>query len=529
MAPFRLAAVLLACAALAVAEVRRAGLFIGVDRGLEGEKPLRYAAGDARAMAAAFRRGGTFAPEDVRLLANASLDQVRQGLAAFEERLRALRGSGVETMAVLYYSGHGSAEGLHVEGRILPRAELLERFTGLGSDLKILILDACESGDFLREKGMRVLAPGDTIHAESLASKGSILLSSSAKGENAQESEEYKGSVFTHHFVNGMRGLADYDGDGRIRLMEVFDYARVATRRERIQGRGGGQNPGFDFDLSGETDPVLARLGGEGRLVRLARMPSVPLEIYNARTMDLEGKIWLTGRDTASMELPAGRYVLSYPGKEGGRLLELDMTWRKEAGISPEQFARKSATLLGAKGGGPLRLRFHGLETSFRRLAPFGSPWMGSMSYVRRTYWLKQSLGLGFARSGFSAASAPLRNELDILGLSYSLATPLLRGMRGQAFAGAEGSWSLVRQRVRDGRFPETPVGPDGRPIDPVRRSEADFFRGALPLEAELYFPFGFWLSATAAPAAYAYRDGPGGGWTLEPGLEPGLALGFQF
>ncbi|HKP98300.1 MAG TPA: caspase family protein [Fibrobacteria bacterium] len=114
----------LACAASA--EVQRIAVFVGEDRGLEDERPLRYASRDAKEMAEAFRRAGTFDEDRVYLLLNPSLEKIKSSLQEVKGRVRELRKAGTETLVMIYYSGHGSSEGLHVQANLYRLAAPVE-------------------------------------------------------------------------------------------------------------------------------------------------------------------------------------------------------------------------------------------------------------------------------------------------------------------------------------------------------------------------------------------------------------------
>ena len=60
--------------------------------------------------------------------------------------------------------------------------ELKSLFDNLGADMQVLILDACESGDFLRAKGGVIKSRVEVKATDELDSKGTIILSSSAVG-----------------------------------------------------------------------------------------------------------------------------------------------------------------------------------------------------------------------------------------------------------------------------------------------------------------------------------------------------------
>ena len=56
-------------------------------------------------------------------------------------------------------------------------------------------------------------------------------LAATAASEDAQESDELRGSFFTHYLVSGLLGAADEDGDGAVTLAEAYDHAYAATLR----------------------------------------------------------------------------------------------------------------------------------------------------------------------------------------------------------------------------------------------------------------------------------------------------------
>jgi hypothetical protein len=527
---FRCAAALMCLGwAWASAEVQRIALFVGEDRGLEEERPLRYASRDAKEMAEAFRRAGTFDEDRVYVLVNPTLDKIKSSLEEIRGRVAELRRAGTESLVMLYYSGHGSAEGLHIQGKIFSKEDFTQYVGSLESNLKILILDACESGDFLRSKGGRLVEAPKVVKIDRLESKGTIMISSSSRGEMAQESEDYRGAVFTHHFLNGLRGLADYDGDRSIRLMEAFDYARVSTKREEIQGQVAQQNPGFDFDMIGESDPVVARIGGQQSQLLLRHMPSGPMEIYNGNSMELECRIWLTGQDSLRFSLPASKYVLAYRDRNVNRIAEVDLTWQRTVRVSPDGFRTKGKSLLNEKGGRILDMHYNGVQLSARRASMFTDLNISQAEYVFRGYWAKQTLGFSYAQTVLGSKSTGLENAIRMGGLGYSLETPVLRGARGQVLLGAQASYHWVFQTVKDHRFGGSPVVVDGAPLDTRRESTANLIRLTLPLEGEIFFPYRFWLSATVAGAYYGYGFHGASSSFAHWGVEPALSLGHQF
>ena len=92
--------------------------------------------------------------------------------------------------------------------------------------MRILVIDSCRSGAVTRVKGGRPAPPillGDT---QELDGEGVIVLTASAAGEDAQESDQLGGSFFTHYLLSGLRGAADDNGDQVVTVAEAFSYTR---------------------------------------------------------------------------------------------------------------------------------------------------------------------------------------------------------------------------------------------------------------------------------------------------------------
>jgi hypothetical protein len=505
---------------------RGIAVFVGVDHGLAEERPLRYASRDAEAMAGVIRELGPFGKDDIHLLTNPTLEDFRSALKEVRGRVEELRKQGVQSLVLLYYSGHGSTEGLHVRGRNFPRTEVNALVESLASDLKILILDACESGDFLRRKGAALLPDREIVKEDGLGSRGIIVLSSSSRGEAAQESEDYRGAVFSHHLENGLRGMADYNSDGQVTLMESFEYARAATRNEEIMGQSRRQNPSFDFDIVGESDPVLTRPERRTARIVFREMPPVPLEIFNAQSQEMERRVWLTGKPRSEFSMPSGKYLLRYPEKEGYRVASLDMTWSREAAIRPVDFRSRPKTLLQSKGGKGFDLNVHGAQVSARMDLPLETPLFG-IEYVYRGWPLKQILGLGYGRK--SGGMPGIAVETQAFRLGYSILRPVLASRNGQIAMGAEAAWQRLRQEARDHRFGDSAIMAGGEPVRTRWVSWADIWSAGAPVEVEIFLPGRFWIGASARAEAYRYRERVSARYRTRYRVEPALILGRQF
>src|SRR5204863_443943 len=129
--------------------------------------------------------------------------------------------------------------------------ELEQLVRGSAASFRLLILDACRSGALTRVKGGTPIPPFEIQLGERVAGEGAVFLTSSSASEDSQESDEIKGSFFTHALVSGLLGAADANSDGRVTLDETYRYAYDATLRASSRSLAGVQHPTFEYDVRG--------------------------------------------------------------------------------------------------------------------------------------------------------------------------------------------------------------------------------------------------------------------------------------
>lgn len=254
------AAVLAALPALAAE--RRFALVVGNSRGGPGTRPLRYAERDAKRIFAILTRLGRVREADALLLSGATASDVRRALADLRGRLERARQDGDETVLLVYYSGHAKDGDLRLGDSRLPLAELREALTDSPADVRIGLLDSCQSGVITRSKGVRAAPAFDVQQAQAASTRphGLVLIASSSADEESQESDEIGASFFTHYLASGLLGDADASGDGKVTLAEAYAYAYARTVGETTDTRAGAQHPVYLYDLGGAGDVVLTEL-----------------------------------------------------------------------------------------------------------------------------------------------------------------------------------------------------------------------------------------------------------------------------
>lgn len=279
------------CALLAsgAAAEARFAVLIGANAGWTNDRPLRHAESDAERVQQALIEVGGFNPDRVVLLRDPDTAELRAQLRRLTDRLR---GANEEALVLFYYSGHADARQLHLRGLPITWDELTGTLRDLPARVRLGLFDACRSGSILGTKGGGPVSTFDVRAEEPVA--GLAMLTSSGADELSQETRTLQGSVFTHHFVSGLKGAADANHDGAVTLNELYQYAYERTEADTAATTVP-QRPAFRMELKGQGDLVLARLGSAQAGVVLPKGESRRYVVTDA----LEWRLVAEGRSTA--------------------------------------------------------------------------------------------------------------------------------------------------------------------------------------------------------------------------------------
>jgi hypothetical protein len=236
------------------AEAARYALFVGSNRAPAGLEELRYAHSDARKMQAVFLEFGGLDPTRTELL----LDPGGAELEAAIERLRAQ--AGPDAQLFFYYSGHASDEALLLGQEELPIPLLRTFLEDEEAQVRLAILDACQSGAASRTKGGQHRPAVDIRWDVQLGVEGAVLITSSTAEEASVERDDIGGSLFSHFLASGLRGAADADQNGKVSLEEAFSYSYDRTLVRSSESRSGVQHPTFEYRITGQRQLELTWL-----------------------------------------------------------------------------------------------------------------------------------------------------------------------------------------------------------------------------------------------------------------------------
>jgi hypothetical protein len=437
----------------AFAEVRRYALLIGANRGLPHQVPLRYAESDVDAVARTLTAVSGFASERVVRITGATAARARTALVDLNLTIQDDVRRGHEAVLFVYYSGHGDGQTLHLGTSELGAEELGKLVKLSSAKLKVMMLDACRSGAVTRVKGGRQIPPLQIGVDDQLRHEGFAVITSSAAGEDAQESDDLRSSIFTHHFLAALRGAADVNRDSLVTLGEAYAYAYEQSLKTSMGTVAGSQHATFDYDLRGRADPVLAdvrSLADQGRVVM-----STPGEyLLTAAETDAVLVEAVARAPQTVVAVPAGRYRVRLRTRTNVYQGELTLRAGASTAIGPDQLRPVPLAQVVRKGSTDVRLA-HGPLVTGQVHGPLDagfSPMMGA----QLGWALDLPMVTLMPRVGFATGHSN-RSSLDIRSHQVQETTFELAGLyvvdvgRVSVAPLVSVGWSLFRQTVERG------------------------------------------------------------------------------
>ena len=389
------------------AQIERYALVVGDNLGEGDEERLRFASEDAQRVYDVLREVGGFRAENMVLLKDERAETVRRALISLNDRIRTQSAGGTPSELLVYYSGHADRTTLHMQRTTLETQEVAELVRGSSATLRILILDSCRSGGVTHVKGGKLAAAFPIAIDQKMPGDGLVFWSASAESESAQESDELRGSFFTHYLVSGLLGAADVDGDGNVSLGEAYQYAYENTLRASSRTLAGVQHPTFRYELGGEGEVLLSMLGRNGDRARLS-FPAGKgyLLLHESPDGPVVAEVGVHDR-TRRLSVKPGRYFVRGRGQDF--LLEgtVSVAPSEERVIRDEDLDRIEYARLVRKGGTELGIA-QSLQLGYSLHTPL---WSGAsicqggfVGYAIDLRVLTLAPRVGFCRSTFDNA-----------------------------------------------------------------------------------------------------------------------------
>jgi uncharacterized caspase-like protein len=335
-------------ASVAAAEPVRLLVSVGHKNGLQAERPLKFADTDAaRVRDVLVQMGGVKAEHAVVLN-----EPTPQELYAALDKLKAesQKRKAEEVTIIFYFSGHGDREAIHLGDQRVAISDLSQRLGQIPASLRIVVTDACRA---TRDKGMTAEAGFPISLGQLPQATGSVWINAASDGEAAQESDELQGAIFTHAWLNGLRGAADANGDSRVTLDESFAFAHSQTLLRSAKSSGVLQKPEAVVSLT-ETAPVVLTQTAQ-KLAVLSLPPSRDTHylVYAAGAKSVLAEIWGSGERRTQLAVPPGRYVIHRRAGAAGALAQIAIGQGEERQLEQPDFAPASLEALAKKGGDP--------------------------------------------------------------------------------------------------------------------------------------------------------------------------------
>ncbi|MBC2605836.1 caspase family protein [Pelagicoccus albus] len=285
----------------------------------EAITPLRFTNADAKAFAELLVDDDICGvpEENVRLLVDeeATLFAIKDSISDWLSRK-----VGPDSTAIIYYAGHGDVEPDRTQSShdgianyLLPydtsstnlyaSALSKEEFQGLVNTVRckrsVILMDACHSGG-VATAGSRKMRVGysQDIYSSLAEGAGSTVIAASAPNQLSWEDENLGHGIFTYHLLEALRGEADADGDGRISMIEVFDYLKRKVPESARKLGGAEQTPVFKADMS---EDIVLTVNPE-RIARIAEEEAEKAAAEQARIREVREKLFNFEKDNA---LPA--------------------------------------------------------------------------------------------------------------------------------------------------------------------------------------------------------------------------------
>ncbi|MDB5102970.1 MAG: ActD-like protein [Fibrobacteres bacterium] len=470
----------------------RIGVIAASAKGLDGDKPLRYAYRDGERLESMLAGVGQIESGNLFLLKAEGKDEFLKSLSRIGARIAELKAKNRKVFLQFYYSGHGGAKRFHFADGSISFDEVKAALGGERADARVYVLDVCFGASFFNAKGFRTAPPVQLQMEMDQAARGEVTISSSSLDEQAYEVKSLGGSIFTSHWIMALRGAGDRNRDGQVTLFEAYNYAYDRTSGYSAETLDRPQHPSFQMDLTGARDVTLARLlrSSTGILFK-----GCPVGLYNV--VDLQrgiqiGELRVPEGEEFTLALEPGRYRVFY--MQGGPLkarapsqaADLELTNASMATLPFTAFQVQTAAQ-----GMPKGLMEPGADGSGETSLPSGPdapPPDGREERVpeRIGFWSRIGYSAWMGASGFEdgnlSKGMDAERALDgYFGTGGRFAKPALKSDWGlDAIVRSEGAWyagarlgfsGLEYSREASGTEPLNSLSPAERARYPVRLS----------------------------------------------------------
>lgn len=422
--------------------IERYALYIAANNGGQERELLRYAISDASRFAGTLFEIGGVKPENSIILAEPARSDIERAFDALSRRIEQNKNRARRTEFILYYSGHSDEKAILLGGERFTYTDLKSRLAAVPSDVHIVMLDSCFSGNFIRTKGGTVEKP--FLMDDSTIVQGHAYLSSSSEKEPSQESDTIEASFFTQALITGLRGAADSSGDGKVSLNELYHYAFNDTLSKTEQSSHGPQHPSYNITLVGSGDLILTDLSESEAAIVLPKQDEGRYFIRTA-SGQLVSELGKTPGTELFLALPTGIYTITRI--QGADTAQTVITLSKDERIYVGSGSFSRVNRLPARQRGETETAQVQMqqESPVRDTVPVSVSVLSQVMYpgtsddivnISASPFMSQNWGItGIQASGFSAATTGFLDGVQVAGFMAS-ARGRFNGIQAAGFMG---------------------------------------------------------------------------------------------
>ena len=332
-----------------VVSVERFALYVAANNGGKEREVLRYAESDAEKLKIAMQEIGGVSSENSIILKEPNQAEVESALQEFAKKVSSAKKTARRTEFIFYYSGHSDENALLLGEETFGYSQLKSSINSVPSDIHVVMLDSCFSGNFIRAKGGT--RQKSFLVDDSSVVSGHAYLSSSSESEASQESDLIQSSFFTHALITGLRGAADSSGDNKVSLNELYHYAFNETLSQTEQSTIGTQHPSYDITLVGSGDLVLSDISTAESILVLDSDLHGKIYIRNEASGVLVSEIKKSAGNSISLALPSGTYKVTMIQENQTLESSAKLKVGRSVSLQTKKFKKVSTTDTRTRGG----------------------------------------------------------------------------------------------------------------------------------------------------------------------------------
>ncbi len=133
--------------------VDRYAVFIGSNKGGQGREQLLYAGSDAQSFQKTMTEIGGVTDSNSYVLIDPTKEKIDETLNQISKKINTSTSTAKRSEFIFYYSGHSDENALLLGDTPYDYSTLKAAITNVPSDIHVVILDSCYSGNFIRTKG----------------------------------------------------------------------------------------------------------------------------------------------------------------------------------------------------------------------------------------------------------------------------------------------------------------------------------------------------------------------------------------